>query len=93
MLRQGKISAIIDDGARVTVTPHCGGMVSPPLVVPAALIGALPVDTHVIYNVFPDNSGIVISRADGAVNSDAVGGAIEVTEDGDAIIIRTRREE
>ena len=92
MLKQGKISAIIDGGAKATVTPHRGGMVSPPLVVYAALIGALAVDTPVIYTIFPDNSGIVLSRADGTWNSDSVGGSLDITEDGDAIIIRTRRE-
>lgn len=68
MIKKGNVSAVLDGGKRVTVTPVSGGIVTAPLVVPFFLIGALPVKTSVIYTVFDDNTGIVISRSDGDWN-------------------------
>lgn len=68
MIQKGQISAIMDGGKYVTATPYFGGTVSVPLVVPFFLIGALPVNTPIVYATFPDNTGIVLARADGEWN-------------------------
>lgn len=68
MIKKGKVSAILDGGKLVTITPLSGGIVTAPLVVPFFLIGAVPVNTSVIYTVFDDNTGIVLARSDGAGN-------------------------
>ena len=68
MIQKGKISTIEEDGKKVTVTPYEGGTVTPPLVVPYFLTGALPVNTPVVYVVFDDNTGVVLSRMDGDWN-------------------------
>lgn len=68
MIKKGKVSAILDGGNLVTITPLSGGIVTAPLVVPFFLIGAVPVNTSVIYTVFEDNTGIVLARSDGAGN-------------------------
>ena len=69
MVQKGKVSTVLNDGQAVTVTPYAGGIVSAPLVVPFFLIGALPIGTPVVYAVFDDNTGIVLSRADGGCNN------------------------
>lgn len=68
MIFKGQVSAILDGGKKVTVTPYNGGTVTFPLVVPYFLIGALPINTPVIYSSFDDNSGIILARADGEWN-------------------------
>lgn len=68
MIKKGKVSAVLDGGKSVTVTPHSGGIVTAPLVVPFFLIGAVPVNTSVIYTVFDDNTGILLARSDGEGN-------------------------
>jgi hypothetical protein len=68
MIKKGKVSAVLDGGKLVTITPLSGGIVTAPLVVPFFLIGAVPVNTSVIYTVFDDNTGIVLARSDGAGN-------------------------
>lgn len=68
MIYKGQVSAIVDGGKKVTVTPYTGVTVTFPLVVPYFLIGALPVNTPVIYATFDDNSGIILARADGEWN-------------------------
>ena len=70
MIKKGKVSAVLDDGKRVTVTPNSGGIVTAPLVVPFFLIGAVPVNTSVIYAVLEDNTGILLARSDGDWNHD-----------------------
>lgn len=68
MVKKGKVSTVAADGKTVMVAPSAGGIVTPPLVVPFFLIGALPVNTPVVYATFDDNTGIVLSRADGEWN-------------------------
>lgn len=68
MVKKGKVSTVSADEKMVTVTPYSGGIVSAPLVVPFFLVGALPVNTPVVYATFDDNTGIVLSRADGDWN-------------------------
>lgn len=68
MVQKGKVSAVLNGGKEVTVTPYFGGTVTFPLVVPFFLIGALPVNTPVVFVTFGDNSGIVLARADGEWN-------------------------
>jgi hypothetical protein len=69
MVQKGKVSTVIDGGKAVTATPYAGGTVTVPLTVPAFLIGALSVNTPIAYVVFDDNTGIVLSRMDGAWNN------------------------
>lgn len=68
MIQKGQVSAVLDGGKSVTVTPYTGGTVTFPLVVPFFLIGALPINTPVVYTTFADNTGIVLARADGEWN-------------------------
>lgn len=68
MIQKGKIAAVLDGGKAVTVTPYVGSTVTVPIVVPFFLIGALPVGTPVVYVLFEDNTGIVLSRMDGGGN-------------------------
>ena len=68
MVKKGIISAVLD-GNMATVTPPDGGIVSPPLVVPAHLVGIVPAGTAVWYVVGDDNTGIILHRADGVTNS------------------------
>lgn len=68
MVKKGKVSTVSADGKTVMVTPYSGGIVTAPLVVPFFLIGALPINTPVVYTTFDDNTGIVLSRADGDWN-------------------------
>ena len=68
MIYKGQVSAILDGGKTVTVTPYSGGIVTFPLVVPFFLIDALPVNTPVVYAAFDDGTGIVLARADGDWN-------------------------
>jgi hypothetical protein len=68
MVQKGKVSAVLDNGKSVTVTPYAGSTVTTPITVPFFLVGALPVGTPVAYVVFDDNTGIVLSRMDGEWN-------------------------
>ena len=90
MVLKGKVSGILNDGTAVTVTPYGGGVVTMPLTVPYFLVGVLDVNTPVVYMVFEDNTGLVLSRMDGAVNTGLAGGNISAHSEGDAIIITTR---
>ena len=86
MLSKGIVSAILDEGKKVTVKPYGAGLVSAPLNVPTSLVGLLTINMPVIYISFEDNTGIVLSRVDGLLNT---GGDISAHSDGDAIIIET----
>ena len=68
MVHKGKISAVLNDGKMVTVTPYAGNTVTTALTVPGFLVGVLPVGTPVVYVVFDDNTGIVLARMDGEWN-------------------------
>ena len=68
MVQKGKVSAVLDGGRFVTVTPFGGSIVTAPLTVPFFLIGALPVGEVVAYASFGDGTGIVIARMDGEWN-------------------------
>lgn len=74
MIQKGQVSAIDNGGKTVTVTPYFGSTVSVRLVVPDALRNLLPVNTPVIYATFADNTGIVLARADGKMNTSGSGG-------------------
>ena len=65
MIQKGKVSAVLDGGRSVTITPYAGGTVTTPVTVPAFLVGFVPVGTPVAFVVFEDNTGIVLSRMDG----------------------------
>lgn len=65
MIQKGLISTIAANGMTAVVTPYNSGTVSHTLVVPAFLIGALEVNTAVVYAFFPDNTGIILARMDG----------------------------
>ena len=65
MVQKGKVSAVLDGGRAVTVTPYTGSTVTTPITVPAFLVDFLPVGTPVVYVAFDDNTGIVLSRMDG----------------------------
>lgn len=84
MIHKGKVSTIADDGKTITATPYRGKTVTPSLVVPDSLIGALSVGAPVIYVTFEDNTGLVVSRVDG----DCFSGVTVHGED-DAIVITT----
>lgn len=83
MTQKGKVSSVLDGGKKVTATPYGGGVVSISLVVPAFLVGALAINTPIVYITFDDNTGLVLSRMDGGWN----GGNISAYADGDAIVI------
>ena len=83
-IQKGKVSNILDGGRSVAVTPYSGGVVTMPLSVPDSLIGALAVNTPVIYILFEDNTGVVLPLTDGSS-----GGKLTVKTEGDAIIIST----
>ena len=68
MVYKGKVSTILDGGKSITATPYSGGTVTAPLTVPFFLIGALPVGTPIVYVIFDDNTGVVLSRMDGNWN-------------------------
>lgn len=68
MVLKGKVSAVLNGGAAVTVTPYGGGVVTIALTVPFFLIGALEVNTPVAYVVFEDNTGLILARMDGEWN-------------------------
>lgn len=68
MVQKGKVSAVLNGGKAVTVTPYAGNTVTTPITVPFFLVGALPVGTPVAYVVFEDNTGIVLARMDGESN-------------------------
>lgn len=65
MMNKGTVSAILEDGKKVTVKPYRGEVVTVPLVVPYFLENCLEVGMPVIYTTFEDNTGILISRVDG----------------------------
>lgn len=90
MVLKGKVSGVLNGGTAVTVTPYGGGVVTIPLTVPYFLVGALAINTPVVYMMFEDNTGLVLSRMDGEVNPDLAGGNISAYSEGDAIIITTR---
>ena len=69
MIQKGKITAVLDGGKAVTVTPYGGSTVTAPITVPFFLVGALPVGTAVVFVHFTDNTGIVLSRMDGEGNT------------------------
>ena len=68
MLHKGKVSTILNNGKSATVTPYVGGTVTAPITIPAFLAGMLPIGTPVVYVVFEDGTGIVLSRMDGEWN-------------------------
>lgn len=68
MVHKGKVSTVLNGGKAVTVIPYTGGTITVPITVPYFLIGALPVGTPVVYVVFDDNTGVVLSRMDGEWN-------------------------
>lgn len=68
MVLKGKVSAVLNGGKAVTVTPYAGNTVTTALTVPFFLVGVLPVGTPVAYVVFDDNTGIILSRMDGEWN-------------------------
>lgn len=68
MVQKGKVSAILDGGRAVTVTPYAGSTVTAALIVPFFLVGVLPVGTPVAFVVFEDNTGVVLARMDGEWN-------------------------
>ena len=68
MVQKGKVSAVLNGGKAVAVTPYTGNTVSTPVTVPFFLVGFLPVGTPVVYVVFDDNTGVVLSRMDGEGN-------------------------
>lgn len=68
MVQKGKVSAVLDGGRAVTVTPYVGSTVTTPITVPETLVDVLPVGTPVIFVVFDDNTGLVIARMDGQTN-------------------------
>lgn len=69
MVQIGKVSAVLNGGKSVIITPYVGNIVTTPVTVPFFLVGALPVGTPVAFVVFDDNSGIVLSRMDGEGNT------------------------
>ena len=89
MIYKGRVSAILDGGDLVAAVPYAGGVVTVPLVVPLNLKGLLPIGTPIIYILFEDNTGLVMSRMDGIMNSAGGAGHLTVTSDGDAIVINT----
>ena len=74
MVQKGKVSAVLDGGKTVAVTPYSGGTVTTAITVPFFLIGVLPIGTPVAYVVFDDNTGIVLSRMDGEWNEKILSG-------------------
>ena len=65
MIQKGKVSAILNGGKSVTITPYVSSTVTAPITVPGFLIGMLPIGTPVVYVAFEDSTGIVLSRMDG----------------------------
>lgn len=68
-INKGKVSNILDGGKAVAVAPYSGGTVTPALTVPFFLIGALPINTPVVYVLFEDGTGLVLARMDGQGNN------------------------
>ena len=83
MIYKGIVSAVNEDGKRVSVTHHSGDIVTAWLVVPSHLTGLLSVGTPVIYTAFDDNTGMILHREDGAcaTGSGDGGGGVEFTTD------------
>ena len=84
MVFKGRISAVLDGGNSVTVTPYGGGVVTVPLAIPLSLQGALPVNTPVVYVMFEDNTGMIVGRLDGF---DSGGSGMNIYSVDDAIVI------
>ena len=76
MVLKGKVSAVLDGGNAVTVTPYGGHIVTAPITVPIFLVGALQIGTPIVYVVFEDNTGIVLSRMDGQWNNNILSGGV-----------------
>lgn len=76
MVLKGKVSAVLDGGKTVTVTPYAGSTVTAPITVPFFLVGVLPIGTAVAYALFDDNTGIVLSRMDGGWNENILSGGV-----------------
>lgn len=70
MVQKGKVAAVLDGGRAVTITPYAGTIVTTAITVPAYLSGLLTVGTPVVYVIFDDNTGVVISRMDGGWNEE-----------------------
>lgn len=68
MIQKGKITAVLEGGRAVTITPYGGSIVTGAITVPVFLIGALQVGTPVVFVHFEDNTGIVLCRMDGEGN-------------------------
>lgn len=83
MIDKGKISTISADGRTATVVPDFDGdIVTVPLVIPSSLVGMLSVRMPVVFATFPDNTGIILSRADGAQGGGASGDSCFCVVDG-----------
>ena len=80
MVNKGKVSTVTNGGRMVTVTRFTGEIVTPELVVPHTLIGALAVGDSVIYSMFEDNTGIILQKADGTA-AETGGGGVAFTTD------------
>lgn len=66
MIEKGYVSAILEEGKKVTVVPaFSSDVVSHELVVPFFLQNCLAVKTEVIYCWFQDDTGMVLARMDG----------------------------
>lgn len=72
-INKGTVSAILDNGRKVSVKPYIGEIVTFDLVVPFFLLGGLEVGMPVVYAAFDDNTGIVLARMDGEWNHDLSG--------------------
>ena len=82
MIEKGYVSAILEEGKKVTVVPaFSSDVVSHELVVPAFLQGCLTVKTEVIYCWFQDDTGMVLARMDGEWNHTIYDGVTIATGD------------
>lgn len=89
-IQKGKISTIEGpadrngNNTRARIVPdQADGVITKPLVIPALLrgdAGKLQKGTEVVFAVFPDQTGIILSRADGEWY-DILYGTITVTKD------------
>ena len=79
MFDKGVISALKDGGARAEIMPSRSTVsVTAPLVVPEFLFGMLQVNDPVVFAMFDDNTGVILSRLDGKW-SHKIEGNLEVT--------------
>ena len=72
IIDKGKISSISGNTAKI-IPSAASGTVTRPLVIPQQLRGGVAVGTEVVYCVFDDMSGIILSRADGELPQDKEG--------------------